>query len=193
MNGIAGCDNYLAAVFYECEKNETNVVLIVILSVIFVVLGLGGIILCFCTHKSRSGNLKELQQMADRRNSLVHDATTLPNPLELGGTYTENGQTQQCRYVWHMGDNGFHGDGHDDDGRATVEGKIHTRQVAWLESGSGRSMEVFGELWESNGQVRITASYLSSYQNTRGTISVQSQPGLGVVVGNPVAQGTLIK
>jgi len=193
MNNINGCDNFLADVFYECEKNETNVALNVILSVIFGALGLGGTIFCFYTHnKSRSGNLKELQQMADQRNSLVHDATTLPNPLELGGTYTENGQTQQCSYVWHMRDNGFHGEGRDDDGRATVEGKIQSRQVAWLESGSGRSMEVFGELLESNGQVRVTATYLSSYQGTRGSISVQSQPGLGVVVGNPVV-GTVVK
>jgi len=192
MNNINGCDNFLADVFYECEKNETNVVLIVILSVIFGGLGIGMLIFCYMKHAKNSGNQKELQQMAEKRNALVHNPTTLANPLELGGTYTENGQTQQCSYVWHMRDNGFHGEGRDDDGRATVEGKIQSRQVAWLESGSGRSMEVFGELLESNGQVRVTATYLSSYQGTRGSISVQSQPGLGVVVGNPVV-GTVVK
>ncbi|CAE8592937.1 unnamed protein product, partial [Polarella glacialis] len=194
MTKYPGCDEYLADVYESCEEDADYTALIVI-AVVLPTLCLLGAGAWFAFKYYQKG-----QVMAVLDN-LVGDKGNLPLTLSLSGTYTENGETQPCNYEWSVNfDGSIKGRGWDDDGVATVEGRVNLplSKVLWVETRSGACMTVQGSIRHNGGVVNVQAGYRSTDSNTQGSMNLSSgnafaaPQAIGQVVQGQVVSGTVM-
>jgi len=115
--------------------------------------------------QARGSSLKKKKQL---REEMQGFKGSLPNAFHLNGTYTENGETKSCSYKVQIGSDGaLSGSAEDDDGVATVHGKVSITVhgngiIRWNEHRIGADIEVEGSICNSAGDIYdIKAEYLA--------------------------------
>eukprot|EP00747_Dinoflagellata_sp_TGD_P129091 gnl/TRDRNA2_/TRDRNA2_174628_c0_seq1.p1 gnl/TRDRNA2_/TRDRNA2_174628_c0~~gnl/TRDRNA2_/TRDRNA2_174628_c0_seq1.p1 ORF type:complete len:555 (+),score=79.92 gnl/TRDRNA2_/TRDRNA2_174628_c0_seq1:215-1666(+) len=104
--------------------------------------------------------------------------------LELGGAYSEEGDTKPTQYVLVVAEDGtVTGTAWDDDGEACVQGKLcwaedckqRSGVIMWCESRFGVDTEVEGRMMlDTDGSISIVAEYISSCNKTTGWVKLHS-------------------